>query len=98
MDGHVSIRVLQAALLVLRSLGIFLLQWGVEKFVVPSNTTAIWGYFYGLKCRRRWDTCSARRRIAIAACLIFGAFRTIAYGAAMVAACGYRGGRVFGVS
>jgi len=23
-----------------------MLQWGVEKFVVPHNTNAIWGYFY----------------------------------------------------
>jgi hypothetical protein len=40
---------LSRALLVLRiTLGLFLLQWGVEKFVVPANTVGIWQYFYGL--------------------------------------------------
>ena len=37
------------ALLILRiTLGIFLLQWGIEKFMVPDNTPAIWGHFYGI--------------------------------------------------
>ena len=49
---------LSGALLALRiTLGLFLLQWGVEKFVVPQNTVAIWGYFYGLgppSMARRW--------------------------------------------
>lgn len=37
------------SLLVLRfTLGLFLLQWGAEKFVVQGNTPAIWGYFYGI--------------------------------------------------
>ena len=40
---------LDRALLALRvSAALFLLQWGIEKFVVPSNTPAIWSYFYGL--------------------------------------------------
>ena len=73
------------ALLALRiSLGIFLLQWGVEKFVVPSNTTAIWDYFYGLSVPATLGYVFGTAELAIAACLILGAYRTIAYGAAMV--------------
>jgi putative oxidoreductase len=37
-------RALSQALLVLRvTLGLFLLQWGVEKFVMPQNTVTIGG-------------------------------------------------------
>ena len=50
------------ALLILRiTLGIFLLQWGVEKFMVPDNTPAIWGHFYGIS-------------IPASAAIIFGIF------------------------
>lgn len=42
-------RALPRALLVLRiTLGLFLLQWGVEKCVVPQSAVGIWAYFYGL--------------------------------------------------
>jgi hypothetical protein len=37
------------ALAVLRvSLGVFLLLWGVEKFVIPTTTVRIWEKFYGV--------------------------------------------------
>jgi len=78
-------RALSRALLALRiTLGIFLLQWGVEKFVVPQNTTAIWGYFYGLNVSQGVGYVFGVVEIAIAACLFLGLFRTVAYGAAMV--------------
>ena len=73
------------ALLVLRvTLGIFLLQWGIEKFVVPANTPAIWGYFYGLNLPQAAAYVFGAIEIAIAACLFLGVFRTIAYGAAVI--------------
>jgi uncharacterized membrane protein YphA (DoxX/SURF4 family) len=76
---------LPRALLVLRvTLGIFLLQWGVEKFVVPSNTVAIWGYFYGLNVPAMSAYVFGTAEIAIAVCLILRLYRTITYGAAMV--------------
>ena len=51
------------ALLILRvTLGIFLLQWGIEKFMVPDNTPAIWGHFYGIA-------------VPASAATIFGYFR-----------------------
>ncbi|WP_178130821.1 DoxX family membrane protein [Reyranella sp. CPCC 100927] len=77
-------RALSRALLVLRiTLGVFLLQWGVEKFVVPQNTTAIWGYFYGLNVSQSVGYVFGVAEIAIALCLFLGLFRTIAYGAAV---------------
>jgi uncharacterized membrane protein YphA (DoxX/SURF4 family) len=75
---------LSRALLVLRiTLGLFLLQWGVEKFVVPQNTVAIWGYFYGLNVSQSLAYVFGAVEIAIAGCLFLGLFRTVAYGAAL---------------
>jgi putative oxidoreductase len=76
---------LARALLVLRiTLGVFLLQWGVEKFVVPQNTVAIWGYFYGLNVSQTLGYVFGALEIAIAGCLFCGQFRTTAYGAALL--------------
>lgn len=71
------------ALLVLRvTLGVFLLQWGIEKFAVPGNTPAIWGYFYGLNVPQALAYVFGAAEIALAACLFLGTFRTVSYGAA----------------
>ena len=73
------------ALLVLRvTLGIFLMQWGVEKFVVPQNTPAIWNYFYGFNMPQAAAYVFGAVEIALAVCLFLGLFRTIAYAAAML--------------
>jgi putative oxidoreductase len=78
-------RALRHALLALRiTLGLFLLQWGVEKFVVPGNTVAIWRYFYGIDVSAALGYAFGLAEIAIAFCILLGAYRTIAYGAAMV--------------
>jgi uncharacterized membrane protein YphA (DoxX/SURF4 family) len=77
-------RILPRALLALRiTLGLFLLQWGVEKFVVPQSAVAIWGYFYGLNLPQVLGYVFGAVEIAIAACLFLGIFRTPAYGAAL---------------
>jgi putative oxidoreductase len=78
-------RALPRALLALRiMLGLFLLQWGVEKFVVPQSAVAIWGYFYGVNLPQVLGYVFGAVEIAIAACLFLGIFRTPAYGAALV--------------
>ncbi len=83
MIDHSLIRTLPFALLVLRvTLGIFLLQWGVEKFVVPESNVAIWGHFYGFNISQTLGYAFGAAEIAIALCLFLGVFRTIAYGAA----------------
>lgn len=75
---------LPRALLALRiTLGLFLLQWGIEKFVVPGNTPEIWGYFYGFSLSATIGYLFGAVEIAIAACLLLGLFRTVAYGAAL---------------
>jgi uncharacterized membrane protein YphA (DoxX/SURF4 family) len=90
MEGDVMtdaalMRILPRALLALRlTLGLFLLQWGVEKFVVPQSTAAIWGYFYGVALPQLAGYVFGVVEIAIAACLFLGAFRTVAYGAALL--------------
>ena len=83
MQDEALWRALSRALLALRiTLGLFLLQWGVEKFVVPQNTPAIWGYFYGLDVPQALAYAFGAAEIVLAACLFLGLFRTAAYGAA----------------
>jgi uncharacterized membrane protein YphA (DoxX/SURF4 family) len=75
---------LARALLALRiTLGIFLLQWGIEKFAVPENTPAIWGHFYGIGVLQALAYLFGAVETAIAICLFFGLFRTLSYGAAL---------------
>ena len=77
--------VLFRALLVLRiTLGLFLLQWGVEKFVMPQVSVFIWDYFYGVALPQAAGYLFGAVEIAIAICLFLGLFRTVAYGAAAV--------------
>ena len=79
------LRALRGGLLALRiTLGIFLLQWGVEKFVVPENTVGIWQHFYGMSVSAALGYLFGAIEIAIAVCLFLGVYRTVAYGAAMV--------------
>ena len=83
MDEQLLERALPRALLVLRvTLGVFLLQWGAEKFVVPQNTVAIWRHFYGLDVSQALGYLFGAAEIAIAACILLGLLRTAAYGAA----------------
>lgn len=84
MSDEALTQALSRALLVLRiTLGLFLLQWGVEKFVVPQNTVAIWGYFYGLNVPQTLGYVFGAVEITIAGCLFLGLFRTTAYGTAL---------------
>jgi uncharacterized membrane protein YphA (DoxX/SURF4 family) len=84
MTDKARMQALSHALLVLRlTLGLFLLQWGVEKFVVPQSTVAIWGYFYGLNVPQALGYVFGAIEIAIAGCLFLGVLRTAAYGAAL---------------
>ena len=84
MKDEALAQALSRALLVLRiTLGLFLLQWGIEKFVVPQNTVAIWGYFYGLNVPQALGYLFGAVEIAIAGCLFLGLFRTATYGSAL---------------
>lgn len=84
MKDEVLAKALPRALLVLRvTLGLFLLQWGVEKFVAPQNNVAIWRYFYGLNVSQALGYAFGAAEIAIAGCLFLGCFRSVAYGVAL---------------
>jgi uncharacterized membrane protein YphA (DoxX/SURF4 family) len=84
MNDERLTRALARALLALRlTLGLFLLQWGAEKFVVPQNTVAIWDYFYGIDVPAAAGYLFGAVEIAVAVCLFLGAFRTVAYGLAL---------------
>lgn len=84
MSDEALARALSRAMLVLRiTLGLFLLQWGVEKFVVPQNTVAIWRHFYGLDVPQALGYLFGAAEIAIAICIFLGVFRTLAYGAGL---------------
>jgi uncharacterized membrane protein YphA (DoxX/SURF4 family) len=85
MTDDALARALPRALLALRiTLGLFLLQWGVEKFVVPENTVAIWGHFYGLSVSQTLGYLFGVVEIAIAVLLFVGRYLTVAAGAALV--------------
>ncbi|HET8623587.1 MAG TPA: DoxX family membrane protein [Gemmatimonadales bacterium] len=84
MDDDGFNAAVRRALLALRAtLGLFLLQWGVEKFVVPENTVGIWGHFYGMQVSETIGYLFGAIEIALALCLFLGIFRTVAYGAAL---------------
>jgi putative oxidoreductase len=84
MTDEALARALPRALLALRiTLGLFLLQWGVEKFVVPENTVGIWGHFYGVEVSPALGYLFGAVEIAIAVCLFLGRFLTVAAGAAL---------------
>ncbi len=84
MTDAALMQTLPRALLVLRvTLGVFLLQWGVEKFVVPQSTTAIWALFYGVNVPQALGYVFGAVEVAIAFCLFLGLFRTAAYGTAL---------------
>jgi putative oxidoreductase len=85
MNDEALARALFRALLILRvTLGVFLLQWGIEKFVMPGNTPEIWGHFYGIAVPQATAYIFGAAEIAIAVCLLLGVLRTFAYGAALV--------------
>jgi putative oxidoreductase len=84
MSNGSLMQALPRALLALRiTLGLFLLQWGIEKFVVPQSSVAIWTHYYGLSVSQVVGYLFGAVEIAIAGCLFLGIFRTAAYGAAL---------------
>lgn len=73
---------LALSLLLLRvTLGIFFLQWGVEKFVVPNTTTAIFRSFYGLSVDGALPAILGAGQVALALAFLAGVAPRITYGA-----------------
>jgi putative oxidoreductase len=69
------------ALAILRvSLALFLLLWGVEKFVIPDATVRIWGMFYGLRIGRAIVPFIGLLESALAIAIGLGLWRRVSYG------------------
>ncbi|UPY38490.1 DoxX family membrane protein [Sediminicoccus sp. KRV36] len=76
---------LPLALLVLRlTLGLFLLQWGVEKFVVPGTTLAIFRSFYGFDPGALAPPVLGALQILLALALLLGLKPRVTYGVALL--------------
>jgi putative oxidoreductase len=73
------------ALLILRFfLGIFLLQWSVEKLLVPGATVRIAQGFYGVSLPTAASYALGVAELALSLALLLGAFRTISYGLSLI--------------
>lgn len=75
---------LSIALLILRlSLGLFLLLWALEKFILPQTTEQIWSHFYQLPISGAIVTILAILQTLLAIALIGGFLRPLTYGIAL---------------
>jgi uncharacterized membrane protein YphA (DoxX/SURF4 family) len=73
------------ALLILRFfLGIFLLQWSVEKLILPSAAARIVQNFYGLTLPAGAPYVLGVAELIVSLALLFGAYRTVSYGLALL--------------
>src|SRR5260370_12957414 len=69
------------ALAVLRvSVGVFLLLWGVEKFVIPTTTVRIWDKFYGIGLGASLVPMVGAVESALALAIVVGLWRRVSYG------------------
>lgn len=74
-----------AALLVLRFfLGIFLLQWSIEKLILPSAAGRIAHGFYGLALSTGASYVLGTAELILSLALILGVYRTITYGVSLL--------------
>lgn len=79
-DPHLGRR-FGTALTILRvALGIFLLVWGLEKFIVTERSVAIFGYFYGVSASAAVTYVLGALESLLAVAIIIGAFRRWSYG------------------
>lgn len=75
---------LATALLILRlSLGLFLLLWALEKFILPQTTQQIWSGFYKIPISGAIVTILAVLQTLLAIALLVGFLRSITYGIAL---------------
>ncbi len=71
----------RSALAVLRvSLGVFLLLWGVEKFIVPDVAVRIWDKFYGVGLVASLVPLVGALESTLAVAITVGLWRRVTYG------------------
>ena len=74
-----------AALLILRIfLGIFLLQWSIEKLILPSATIRIAQGFYGISLPQAGSYALGVAELVLSLALLLGLYRTISYALALL--------------
>ena len=80
-----SDRQVAMGLLVLRFfLGIFLLQWSIEKLILPSATESIARGFYDVTLPAGTPMGLGIAELVLSLGLLFGGFRTISYGLSLL--------------
>ena len=80
-----------AGLLILRFfLGIFLLQWSVEKLILPTSAIRISQSFYNVPLPQSAPYFLGAAELILSLALLFGAFRTASYGLALAVHSGDR--------
>src|SRR5260370_35872502 len=73
------------ALLILRFfLGIFLLQWSIERLILPSSAIRIAQNFYGLPLPTAASYALGIAELALALALLLVAVRTVSYGLSLI--------------
>jgi hypothetical protein len=74
-----------AALLILRFfLAVFLLQWSIEKLILPNAAAGIARNFYGVTLPVQASYALGIVELILSLALLFGAYRTISYGLALL--------------
>src|SRR5712692_4854607 len=74
-----------AALLILRFfLALFLILWSIEKLILPEAATRIAQNFYGVSLPPAVSYALGVAELLISLGLLFGAWRTISYGLALL--------------
>lgn len=78
-------RRIPAALLILRFfLGTFLLQWSVEKLILPDAAVRIARNFYGVSLSVEGSYALGIAELIVSLALLLGFYRTISYGLALM--------------
>ena len=73
-----------AGLLILRFfLGIFLLQWSIEKLILPGSAVRISQGFYNISLPQSMPYVLGSAELVLSMALLFGVFRTASYGLAL---------------
>ena len=79
-------RRIPAALFILRFfLAIFLLQWSIEKLILPDAAARIASHFYGVTLAAPVSYALGVAELILSLALLFGFYRTISYGLSLFA-------------
>ena len=74
-----------AALLILRFfLAVFLLQWSIEKLILPDAAVRIASNFYGVTLPVQGAYALGAAELIVSLALLFGFYRTISYGLSLL--------------